>query len=106
MSSVSSVHSKVYDVENALRVSVPTAIHQNYRLALVLARAVKAMEIRAGKPFTQAEHRDIHAKWLASLTSFQIAFISAVKSNPGTAGHGMPDWRSAAISQAGHRWAA
>ena len=60
----------VNSVEDALRASTPTDIHQNYRLAMVLARAVKALEKQAGKSFTPEQHRDIHKKWLARAAQF------------------------------------
>jgi len=60
----------VNSIEDALRVSTPTAIHQNYRLALVLARAVKALEKQTGKLFTPEEHHDIHNHWLARAAQF------------------------------------
>ena len=60
----------VHSVEDALRASTPTAPNQNYRLALVLARAVKALEKQAGKIFTPQEHRNIHKKWLALAAQF------------------------------------
>ena len=60
----------VHSVEDALRVSTPTTAHQNYRLALVLARAVKALEKQAGKSFTPEQHRNIHNQWLTRAAQF------------------------------------
>ena len=60
----------VHTVEDALRVSTPTTAHQNYGLALVLARAVKALEKQSGKSFTPEQHRDIHNQWLTRATQF------------------------------------
>jgi hypothetical protein len=60
----------VHSVEDALRISTPTMPHQNYRCALVLARAVKAVEAQAGKPFTPEQHRDIHNQWLIRAAQF------------------------------------
>lgn len=60
----------VHSVEDALRVSTPTTAHQNYRLALVLARAVKALEKQASKLFTPEQHRDIHNQWLTRAAQF------------------------------------
>lgn len=54
----------VHSVEDVLRFSTPTSVHQNYRCALILARGVKALEIQAGKKFTPTEHSEIHARWL------------------------------------------
>jgi hypothetical protein len=54
----------VNSVEDVLRLSTPTSVHQNYRCALILARGIKALEIQAGKKFTPAEHSDIHTRWL------------------------------------------
>ena len=42
----------VHSIEDALRVSKPTHLHQNYRLALVLARAGKALETLRGSSFS------------------------------------------------------
>ena len=60
----------VHSVEDALRVSTPTMPHQNYRLALHLARSVKALELQAGKRFTPGQHRDIHHRWLTRAAQF------------------------------------
>jgi hypothetical protein len=60
----------VHSVDDALRVSLPTKTNQNYRLALVLARAVKALEAQTGKPFTPEQHRDIHNQWLTRAAQF------------------------------------
>lgn len=60
----------VHSVEDALRVSTPTMSHQNYRLALVLARAVKAIEAQTEKLFTPEQHRDIHNQWLTRAAQF------------------------------------
>ena len=60
----------VRSVADALRVSAPTKIHQNYRLALVLARSVKALELQSGKRFTPEQHRDIHNQWLITAVNF------------------------------------
>lgn len=60
----------VHSVEDALRFSTPPSIHQNYRCALILARAVKALEAQAGKPFTPDQHRDIHNQWLYRASQF------------------------------------
>lgn len=60
----------VHSVEDALRVSTPTMPHQNYRLALHLARSVKALEAQAGKRFTPGQHRDIHNRWLTRAAQF------------------------------------
>jgi len=60
----------VHSVEEALRVSTPTTAHQNYRLALVLARAVKALEAQAGKAFTPEQHQNIHNQWLTRAAQF------------------------------------
>lgn len=60
----------VRSVEDVLRVSVPTAAHQNYRAALTLARGVKALEAQAGKLFTPDQHRDIHKQWLTLSAQF------------------------------------
>lgn len=60
----------VNSIGDALRVSTPTAPHQNYRLALILARAVKALEAQTGKRFTPAQHRNIHNQWLARAAQF------------------------------------
>lgn len=73
VSSVSSVSSwlfSVHSVEDALRVSTPSSEHQNYRCALILARAVKALEAQTGKPFTPDQHRDIHNEWLTRAAPF------------------------------------
>jgi hypothetical protein len=43
---------------------------QNYRLALDLARAVKALEIQRGSPFSPSEHQDIHNRWLEGAAPF------------------------------------
>ena len=60
----------VNSVEDVLRVSTPTAPHQNYRLALHLARAVKALELQAGKSFTPEQHHEIHNQWLTCAANF------------------------------------
>jgi len=60
----------VHSVEDALRVSTPTKIRTNYRLALVLARAVKALEYQTRKRFTPEQHRDIHNQWLTRAAEF------------------------------------
>lgn len=54
----------VQSVEDVLRLATPTSVHQNYHLALVLARGVKALEIQGGKKFTPQEHSEIHNRWL------------------------------------------
>ena len=60
----------VHSIEDALRVSKPTQLHQNYRLALVLARAVKALETLRGSSFSPKEHQDIHNRWLEGAAPF------------------------------------
>ena len=60
----------VHSIEDALRASTPNTPHQNYRLALVLARAVKALEMQNGKRFTPEQHRDIHNQWLTRAAQF------------------------------------
>jgi hypothetical protein len=72
-SSVSSVPEWVFSVhseEDVLRLAQPTKVHNNYRLALVLARGVKALEMIRGKMFTPDEHRKIHAQWISRATKF------------------------------------
>ena len=60
----------VSSVEDVLRASTPTSIHQNYRQALVLARGVKALEQQSGNKFTPEQHRDLHAQWLTRAAKF------------------------------------
>ena len=60
----------VHSVEDAVRVAAPTAPHQNYKLALILGRAVKALEAQAGKLFTPQQHIDLHKQWLERADQF------------------------------------
>jgi hypothetical protein len=60
----------VHSVEDVLRVSKPSSPHQNYPLALVLARGVKALEAQRKKPFSPEEHQDIHNRWIMEAAPF------------------------------------
>ena len=60
----------VHSVEDAVRVAAPTAPHQNYKLALILGRAVKALEAQAGKLFTPQQHIDLHKQWIERADQF------------------------------------
>jgi hypothetical protein len=60
----------VHSIEDALRVSTPTGPRQNYKSALILARAVKALEAQSGQRFTPEQHQNIHKQWLACAARF------------------------------------
>jgi hypothetical protein len=60
----------ILSVEDVLRLATPIAPHQNYHLAMVMGRGVKALEARAGKLFTPEQHRKLHNQWLKLAAQF------------------------------------
>lgn len=60
----------ICSVEDVLRFATPTAPHQNYHLAMVMGRGVKALEARAGKLFTPEQHRKLHNQWVKLAAQF------------------------------------
>ena len=60
----------IFSIPDALEVSTPTGPNQNYRMALMLARAVKTLEKKEGGIFTPNDHQSIHRKWMAKAANF------------------------------------
>ena len=57
-------------IAEAVKLTLPRDVHQNHKALFTLARAVKAIEVKLGRPFSERELSATFEKWHQAAKSF------------------------------------